>query len=503
MSETFYKLLYGWSVKLLWCESMRGIDPDRVSSVMLYHLPYAVMLLDEHYHMQSLTPTLEHLLGYTHQELLGAPVNRVLPNLEQSQYWTEGGRTEVLMVHTRSGTWIPMEVTAKCIMVLGQRMLLCTFSKDVEKSELREKMKSLSERLILATKRSEVGIWDWDIQKNILIWDEAMYKLYGITEGTFSGAYDAWTRGVHPDDREEADRRIQDAIKGTREFRIEFRVKWPDGNVRHIRGVGHVERDVDGRAVRMIGTNWDITELKVALERIRNYASMLESKNKELEQFVYVSSHDLREPLRTVSNYIQLFREDYSDRLDADTSKYLSAVEGAIQRMEMLIRALLDYSRLGRNRELVSVDLEAVLRDICADLHARITERNVVLTHDPLPVVIGYEIELRQLFQNLIANAIKFCRKEVSPVIHIHTYEAPDTWHFMVKDNGIGIPEQFHTRIFQIFQRLHTLEEYEGNGIGLAYCRKITELHQGEISVFSKPDEGSTFYFTLSKHIST
>jgi len=220
--------------------------------------------------------------------------------------------------------------------------------------------------------------------------------------------------------------------------------------------------------------------------------------NKELEQFTYIASHDLREPLRTVSNYMKVFEEDYSGLLDDNGHKYLHSVNNATKRMSQLIKSLLDFSRLGHNIKLTLVDCMTLIYDVIADLETMIKTSNVVIEVEQMPELILYETEMRQVFQNLITNSIKFHKKDTPPKIKISSEKLNEKWKFSVSDNGIGIAPEHFERVFDIFQRLHINEdEYEGNGIGLANCKKIIQLHQGEIWLNSNIGKGTTVYFTI------
>ncbi|HCW09286.1 MAG TPA: PAS domain-containing sensor histidine kinase, partial [Cytophagales bacterium] len=224
----------------------------------------------------------------------------------------------------------------------------------------------------------------------------------------------------------------------------------------------------------------------------------LEAKNVELEQFTYIASHDLLEPLRTVSNYIQILDEDYGAQLDEQGKNYLKTIDNASKRMQTLVRALLDYSRLGRVKEKVPIDCRKIIQDAISDLQNLIvaTKTKIEITDDTL-MINGFETELRQLFQNLINNAIKFTKSDRLPQIKIESKKINDHWHFSVSDNGIGIETKNFNRIFNIFQQLNPTDKYEGYGIGLANCKKIVELHNGTIWVTSQLGIGTTFHFTI------
>lgn len=245
----------------------------------------------------------------------------------------------------------------------------------------------------------------------------------------------------------------------------------------------------------------EISKRNNAEKVLNQYTEELQEKNKELAQFAYVASHDLQEPLRMITSYIELISRKLKTRLDADEQEFIKFVIDGANRMKILINDLLEYSRVGtRGREFKQVNLEELLKKILQDLSIAVAETDTIVTHDPLPEVIGDEFQLQQLFQNLLTNAIKFRKKEETPKIHIGVKEHDENWEFSISDNGIGIPMDQAERIFMIFQRLHSREEYPGSGIGLAIAKKIVERHGGKISVESEPGKGSTFRFTLSRH---
>ncbi|AEW02587.1 PAS/PAC sensor signal transduction histidine kinase [Niastella koreensis GR20-10] len=243
----------------------------------------------------------------------------------------------------------------------------------------------------------------------------------------------------------------------------------------------------------------DITERKEAEDRQKEYAQDLKRKNIELEQFAYVASHDLQEPLRTVSGFVELLKRHYKSETNENVIKYINYITDASDRMRRLVQDLLDYSRLGREHILEPVDCNQVVQEVLSDLAMAILESKAVINIDPLPLISGYSTEMKQLFQNLLSNSLKFRKPGEPPVINITVTPHEDSWQFSVTDNGIGIDEKYRERIFVIFQRLHTKNEYEGTGIGLAHCKKITELHNGKIWVEATPGVGATFYFTVKK----
>ncbi len=249
------------------------------------------------------------------------------------------------------------------------------------------------------------------------------------------------------------------------------------------------------REVALVESQLD--ERKRSEKTLATQAQELARSNEELQQFAYVASHDLQEPLRMVTSYTQLLAKRYKGQLDSDADEFIAySVDGAT-RMQKLISDLLAYSRVGtQGEEFVTTDSQAILERTLANLQAAMDDSGVKVTHDPMPTITADASQLGQLFQNLIGNALKY-RSDRPPEVHIGAEQRDGRWLFSVRDNGIGIPPEHADRIFVIFQRLHSKGEYPGTGIGLAICNKIVERHGGRIWVESEPGKGASFYFTL------
>ncbi len=314
-----------------------------------------------------------------------------------------------------------------------------------------------------------------------------------------------WEAITHPDDIEADGQYVRLLLSGEIEtFSREKRLICKDEEVCWANVTVSAMRDAEGTAQYLICAIEDISERKLVQELLQSsletqtrYAQELTRSNTELEQFAYVASHDLQAPLGTIAGYAQLLERRCHNQLDAQGNKFIGNIVNSCVRMQALIDDLLEYSRVGRSQKPFDlIDCNQVFEDACANLQLAIRKNQASVTRGDLPLVIGDSFQLLQLFQNLIDNAIKY-RSSLAPVVVFGASRQGDNWVFSVQDNGIGIPEQYHPRIFQIFQRLHTQKEYSGTGIGLAICQRIVDRHGGRLWVESELDRGSTFYFSV------
>ena len=287
---------------------------------------------------------------------------------------------------------------------------------------------------------------------------------------------------------------VIDKLKGDRE---EFNVHREDGSVFSVEVSCSNVTDIAGNIIGRMAFFVDVSERNEIKKKLKRTVAELKRSNTDLQQFAYVASHDLQEPLRMVASYTQLLEKRYKDKLDTDAKEFIHfAVDGAL-RMQKLINDLLSYSLVStRQKPVKPTDCNSVLGQVIANLSLTIEQNNDIITNDDLPTVMADESQMQELFKNLVGNAIKF-RSEHAPRVHVSAKQNGNKWLFSVQDNGLGIDPQFKDKIFLIFQRLHSKEEYPGTGIGLAICKRIVEHHGGKIWFDSDVGKGSTFYFTL------
>jgi PAS domain S-box-containing protein len=348
------------------------------------------------------------------------------------------------------------------------------------------------------TENTLAGYWIWDIPLNTMFISAHLKSMLGYADHELENSPETINMLMHPSDLPATYALLSKHVEsdGKVPFEIEVRYKHKNGSIVWVICSGNiVTRDENGKPSKMIGCHLDNTELKKA-QGVQKYTEELERKNVEMEQFAYVASHDLQEPLNTIQGFIALLSAKLEDAPDPDVTQYLHYINQSTLRMTNLIKGLLEYSRIGKNVVMSKIDCNQVITDVLMDLHIQVEETQADIEVTPLPFVMGYDIELRILFQNLISNALKFSVKR--PVIKIYSVVEGDYFKFSVADNGIGIDPQFRDKIFKLYQQLHPKSTYEGNGLGLAQCFKIvTELHSGSIWVESNEKEGSIFHFTI------
>jgi PAS domain S-box-containing protein len=387
---------------------------------------------------------------------------------------------------------------------------LSIYFRDITERKKGEKaLHESNERFQKVSEATNDAIWDWDIINQSLYWGEGFYKLLRIPVEELVPTIDIWRSLIHPDDRETKYISLQKALDDPKveNWQFEYRFKTSENEYAFVINRGIIIRNELGDAIRMVGALTDMTQRKMYEESLENLNTLLDQRarelvisNEELEQFAFVASHDLQEPLRMVTSFLSQLEKKYKESLDDKGQLYIRlAVDGAV-RMREIILDLLEYSRIGKeNVELESINLKEVIEEIKTLYHQTIQEKGATIMQEDLPVILNKKFLIFQIFQNLISNALKYSKPDTPPLVQITASLRGGNWVFSVKDNGIGIEEDYHDKIFVMFQRLHGREEYAGTGIGLAIVKKTIERLGGQIWVESKKEEGSNFIFTISE----
>ena len=461
------------------------------------------------------------ILGYPEHELIGMtgrqishPLDLDVINKERARM--EAGEVDHVRVEKRylrkdgSTVWITFSMVVEHDEHGHPAYEIAIFDDITERKAAEEAVRESEERFRSLTQLSSDWYWEQDEDFGLKFMSRRMGEKTGLEAAAYIGRKRWDQPALNLTDADwAAHKATLEAHKPFRDFEME-RAN-PAGGTRWISVSGEPVFDASGpnagRFTGYRGVGSDITErkqqeaeLKRAHDDLAKKAQELERSNAELEQFAYVASHDLQEPLRMVSSYTQLLGRRYADKLkEGDAQEFMHYIVDGAARMKQLIEDLLAYSRVGtKGKEFKPTSIEAPLKKAIGNLRAAIEESSAAVTWDPLPTLDVDEMQLAQLFQNLMGNALKF-RGQGVPRIHVSAEEKEGEWHLTIADNGIGIEPQYFERIFMLFQRLHTMGEYPGTGIGLAICKKVVERHGGRIWVTSTLGEGSQFHFTLPK----
>lgn len=380
----------------------------------------------------------------------------------------------------------------------------------IENKTFEDEILQMNERYNLVTKATNDIIWDWNIKTGeVFRTGDGTLTLIDTKTDLYSETYAYWQTRIHPDDLGIVLEEMKTFLEDTNRFywSSKYRFRKPDDTYAHFYEKGYLTRNENKEPVRMIGVSRDITMqiqteslLKELNDKLQVRAEELAKSNEELEKFAYIASHDLQEPLRMVTGFLELVQKKYEKNLDETANKYIDlAVDGA-NRMKRLINDLLQFSRITSAKiTLVPVDTNEILEEMKELFKTKLQTCNGTLLIHQLPIINADKTSISQLFQNLISNALKYRKSDQDSVIQISAIERPSDWVFVIEDNGIGIDSKFFDKVFIIFQRLHNKNEFSGTGIGLAICKKIVERLKGNIWVESEPGIGSKFYFSIPK----
>ena len=459
----------------------------------------------------------ERVFGWGTKEVIDKPISEFLvPLSEGKQYYDtvdtllKTGKTTgmnklvELTARNRKGIEFPIELTVLRINQQNEEFY-CAFIRDItERKSYEENLKVINNRFNLVTKATSDIIWDWDLLTgNVIRSEENMMKQLGFGAAQVNGDSIFWKERIHPEDAGMINTKFDETLcdVSVNYLDCEYRFKKADNTYTYIYDKGYIVRNESGKAIRIIGSTQDISKLKENEKQLQKRAEELAISNKELEQFAYVASHDLLEPLRMVTSFLGQLNKNYQHVLDDRAKKYIHfAVDGA-KRMRQIILDLLEYSRVGKHEDKIDpVNLNELVNEVSLLLKKNIEEKAAKVICSNLPVIYNVRSPILQVFQNLIGNAIKYCREDVKPIVQIHCKEKLHHYEISVNDNGIGIDSEYHDKIFIIFQRLHNKDAYSGTGMGLSIVKKIIENLGGNIWLESTEGKGTTFYFTLPKN---
>lgn len=390
--------------------------------------------------------------------------------------------------------------------------VVVTFSDVTEQKEQMLQMEEHEFLLKEAESMVSMGSWSYDLVSHKMVWSGGLFDIMRQSPENFSPAWDSLLDFVHDEDRQALGTRLVEVLNNWNDFSIDFRIVLA-GGIRFLKMKGRPRVDVAGNYAGYIGTMEDVTEERLAALNLNRRAEDLRRSNEDLEQFAYVASHDLQEPLRKIRAFGNRLEENFKDQLPNMGRDYLARMQKSAARMQTLIQDLLDFSRVTQEKHLSPIDLNKVLESTLDTLLPEIEEQEAhVSITSSLPTIDGNEAQLSRLFQNLISNALKFRHKDRSPMIEVTARQitgssvpaqfdtrVPDGLYTMitVKDNGIGFDQKYSEKIFDLFQRLHGRTAYEGTGMGLSICRKIVHNHGGFITVSSAENVGSEFKIIL------
>ncbi|HEY2413488.1 MAG TPA: PAS domain S-box protein [Pirellulaceae bacterium] len=481
---------------------------ERMRSVV-NHVVDGIISIDDRGTVTTFNPAAERIFGYLSQEVIGQNIKMLMPEPYHSEHdgyianYLRTGQAKIIGLgrevvgQRKDSSTFPMEL-AISVFRLGAGRYFTGIVRDITERKLaEEELRQAEERMRSIVDHVIDGIITIDEEGTVESYNPAAERIFGYVASEvikhnvkmlmpepFHSQHDGYLANYLRSGEAKIigiGREVVGRRKDGSTFPMDLAVStFHLGQRRYFTGI-----------VR------DISERKRAESDLLKTAQELARSNLDLEQFAYVASHDLQEPLRAVAGCVQVLKKRYQGQLDGRADELIVHTVDGVSRMQTLIDDLLSFSRVGtRAKAFERVDCHTVLAQALANLEVAVADASAVVTNDPLPVVTADAAQLTQLFQNLLSNAIKF-RGPQPPRIHIGVRRGVNDWTFLVQDNGIGMEPAYFERIFVIFQRLHTRNEYPGTGIGLAICKKIVERHGGQISVSSTPSEGSTFSFTI------
>ncbi len=489
-------------------------------SLVLESVPSSIILVDLNGLIQFANNQTEIYFGYKVEELIGQKIEIIVPvenaiehvklrhNYSMNPVTRSMKAFPIVLGLRKDGSKIPLEVGLNPVKINNEVFVLTSALDITEQRKIADDLRQSTTHLELATSAGGVGIWEYDIDNNKILWDEQVFALYGTTKEKFGGVYQTWQAGLHPDDMANADIEIQKAISGEKEFDTEFRVIWNDNSIHHIRVLAKVFRDETGTPLKMIGTNWDITDQKLAANDLLDAKKSAEDANRMKSEFLANMSHEIRTPLNAIVGFSNIMKEKTEG--NKLFTEYLDNIIQSSGVLLNLINDILDLSKVEAGRmtlNLQPLNLANLIKEVQNVFLIKIREKGISIEidiRDNLPEsIITDEKYLRQILFNLVGNAVKFTHAGkvdiIVEIVHRNETGSRIDLLFSVKDTGIGIPAGELTNIFEPFRQVinQSKTKISGTGLGLSITKRLTELLGGTILVVSEYGVGSTFSIAL------
>ena len=454
--------------------------------------------------------TLADLLCVDLNQLVNRRLSQFVDRDDQDEYYLH--RQRAFEDHHRQVSEIRMEkqngekmsVRLESVIAHGDKSRIRIMLSDItERKRMEDALHTSEERLQLAADAAKIGIWDWDLSRDERVWNDRCKAIFGLP-GAAAVSYPEVMDTIHPEDRAKKEQLTLETLAAQKYSEIEYRVIWPDGSLHWVLEIGKAYAGADGKPERMAGILMDITRQKQAEGKLTENGAELLRLNQELQDFTLIAAHDLQEPLRKIQAFGDRLMKSTGSRLNENEQDYLERMQNAAKRMQTMIDGLLSITRvITRAQPYALVDLSQITAEVLSDLEIHIEQSGGTIEVSDLGVIEADPVQMRQLLQNLIGNALKFTKPGSPPLIKLYAKTiaegapAAPLVEIYMEDNGIGFDMGLAGRLFEPFQRLVGRSEFEGTGIGLAVCRKIAERHGGRIWVESRLGQGSTFIVTL------
>jgi PAS domain S-box-containing protein len=487
------------------------------------------LVVDEEGTLTFVSPSLQRILGHAPEDLVGQSAKSLMHPEDYEELREEWGRlmTEpenvarmTFRMRAGSGQWRIMDANARNLLQTEEVAGVVFNARDVTEATLaRSRLIERETQLAEAQRLANVGSWEWDLESDELVWSDQLKRIFGLAPDQ-RVTMDLYSEHIEPEDRDDITGAVQACLEDFEPYEVQHRIRRADGAERVVVAQGRVVVDEYDSPLKLYGSCQDVTELLAQQQELQEYAGRLEASNRELEEFAYVASHDLQEPLRKIRAFGGRLQRAHADELGERGVDYLDRMSSAAERMSTLIEDLLTYSRVTtRARPYERVSAGEILTGVLSDLEISCAESGACIDVGEMPELDADPLQLRQLFQNLIGNAVKFRKPGEPPRVTVSARVVPgpkvsggapvagaavpvkgvERVEIVVSDSGIGFDQKYADNIFMPFQRLHGRKEYTGTGIGLAICRKIAEQHHGTINAFSAPGEGATFVVNVPR----